>query len=92
MDLRVERESSTSEFNRGLRESPLRVCVLDAFSCVPLFVTLWTIARQTPLSMRFSRHKYWSGLPCPPPEDLPREYALCRDIFHSVIGTILCEM
>ena len=26
---------------------------------------------QTPLSMGFSRHKYWSGLPCPPPGDLP---------------------
>ena len=33
--------------------------------------TLWTIARQAPLSMGFSRQEYWSGLPCPPPEDLP---------------------
>ena len=35
------------------------------------FVTLWTVTYQAPLSMRFSRHKYWSGLPCPPPRDLP---------------------
>ena len=35
------------------------------------FVTLWTVARQAPLSMGFSRHGYWSGLPCPPPGDLP---------------------
>ena len=35
------------------------------------FVTLWTIARQAPLSMGFSRQEYWSGLPCRPPEDLP---------------------
>ena len=35
------------------------------------FVTLWTVARQPPLSMGFSRHEYWSGLPCPPPGDLP---------------------
>ena len=26
----------------------------------------WTIARQTPLSMGFSRQKYWRGLLCPP--------------------------
>ena len=26
---------------------------------------------QTPLSMGFSRQEYWSGLPCPPPGDLP---------------------
>ena len=32
---------------------------------------LRTIARQAPLSMGFSRQEYWSGLPCPPPGDLP---------------------
>ena len=26
---------------------------------------------QAPLSMGFSRQEYWSGLPCPPPGDLP---------------------
>ena len=35
-----------------------------------LFVTPWTVAHQAPLSMRFSRQEYWSGLPCPPPGDL----------------------
>ena len=34
-------------------------------------VALWTIARQAPLSMGFSRQEYWSGLPCPPPGALP---------------------
>ena len=34
-------------------------------------VTPWTVARQAPLSMGFSRQEYWSGLPCPPPRDLP---------------------
>ena len=29
------------------------------------------IACKTPLSMGFSRQEYWSGLPCPPPGDLP---------------------
>ena len=47
------------------------VCVLSHFSRVQLCATLWTVARQAPLSMGFSRQEYWSGLPCPPPEDLP---------------------
>ena len=46
----------------------LRVCMLGHFSCLRLFETPW--ARQAPLSMRFSRQEYWSGLPCPPPGDL----------------------
>ena len=51
--------------NRGL------ACVLSGFSQVQFFATLWTVACQAPLSMGFSRQEYWSGLPCPPPEDLP---------------------
>ena len=31
----------------------------------------WTVAHQAPLFMEFSRQGYWSGLPGPPPEDLP---------------------
>ena len=31
----------------------------------------WNVARQAPWSMRFSRQEYWSGLPFPPPGDLP---------------------
>ena len=46
-------------------------CVLNRFSRVRLFVILWTEALQTPRSMGFSRKEYWSGLPCPPPGDLP---------------------
>ena len=38
---------------------------------VRLFVTLWTVACQTPLSMGFPRQGYWSELPFPPPGDLP---------------------
>ena len=45
--------------------------MLSCFSCVQLFVALWTAACQAPLSMGFSRQEYWSGLPCPPPGDLP---------------------
>ena len=42
-----------------------------SFSLVRLFATLWTVARQAPLSLGFSRQEYWSGLPCPPPGVLP---------------------
>ena len=45
--------------------------MLSCFSRVRLFETPWTVALQAPLSMGFSRQEHWSGLPCPPPEDLP---------------------
>ena len=38
---------------------------------VRFFAASWTVARQVPLSMGFSRQEYWSGLPCLPPGDLP---------------------
>ena len=46
-------------------------CVLSWLSGVPLFVTLWTVAGQAPLSVGFSRQDYWSGMPFPTPGDLP---------------------
>ena len=46
--------------------------MLSRFSRVQLFVTLWTVARQAPLPMGFSRQEYWSGLPFPSPGDVPR--------------------
>ena len=49
----------------------LSAWVLSHFSHVQLFATLWTVARQAPLTIGFSRQEYWSGLPCPPPEGLP---------------------
>ena len=45
--------------------------MLSRFSRVQLCATLWTIAHQSLLSMGFFRQEYWSGLPCPPPGDLP---------------------
>ena len=47
------------------------MCIFSRFSCVRLFATLWTVICQAPLSMRFSRQEYWSGLPCPSPGHLP---------------------
>ena len=43
------------------------VCVLSRFSCVRLFATPWTGARQACLSVELSRKESWSGLPCPTP-------------------------
>ena len=45
--------------------------MLSHFTCVQLFATLWTVAHQAPLSMGFFKQEYWSGLPSPPPGDLP---------------------
>ena len=45
--------------------------VLTCFSHIWFFLTPWTITHQAPLSLGFSRQEYWSGLPCPPPRDLP---------------------
>ena len=44
----------------------LALCCLITKSWTP-----WTVARQAPLSMGFSRQESWSGLPFPPPGDLP---------------------
>ena len=38
-----------------------------------IFVTPWTVAHQTPLSMGFPRQEYWSWEPFPSPEDLPEQ-------------------
>ena len=35
------------------------------------FVTPWTVAHQSPLSMQFSRQEYWNGLPFASAGDLP---------------------
>ena len=42
-----------------------------SLSRVRLFGTLWAVACQAPLSVGFSGQEHWSGLPCPPPGDLP---------------------
>ena len=45
--------------------------MLSCFSCIRLFAMLWTVAGQAPLSVGFSRLEDWSGLPLPPPGNLP---------------------
>ena len=55
------------------KSNVLSKCYVEYVKCyhVQLFVTPWTVAHQTPLSMGFCRQEYWSGLSWPPPGDLP---------------------
>ena len=43
----------------------------DSLQSLPTLSDPWTVARQAPLSVGFSRREYWSGLPFLPPGDLP---------------------
>ena len=61
--------------------------------CIQLFATVWTVALQAPMdTMGLPRQEYWSGLPCPPPRDLPnpgiqpRSPTLQVDSLLSVTG------
>ena len=45
-------------------------CCAKSFQSCPTRIP-WTVARQDPLFMGFPIQEYWSGMPCPPPEDLP---------------------
>ena len=56
--------------SNNLSSWDLRVYV-QLLSHIQLFVAPWTVARQAPLSMGFSRQVYWSGQPLPSPGDLP---------------------
>ena len=56
----------------------LYMCLLSFFSRIWLFLTPWTIAHQVLLSMGFFRQEYWSGLPFPPPGDLPDPGIECK--------------
>ena len=62
------------------------VCVLSHFIRVQLIVTLWTVAHQAPLSTGFFRQEYWSGLPCPPPGELPVSGLGSTFFYISCIG------
>ena len=56
-------------FFYALLSFAISVCSI-AQSCLTLHDP-WTVARQGRLSLGFSRQEYWSGLPFPPPGDLP---------------------
>ena len=60
-------------------------------SRVPLLVTPWAVARQAPLSRKFSRQEYWSGLPFPTPGDLPDpEIEPTSSTSPALVGGFFC--
>ena len=61
--------TTDSHFNSQSSNSLYPVSI--SLSRVRLFTTPWTTACQDPLSWGFSKQEYWSGLPCPPPRNLP---------------------
>ena len=66
-------EDQTTSHNIPLNQNLIQRNGVGAklLSQVQLFATPWTVAPLSPLSIGFSRQEYWSGLPCPPPGDLP---------------------
>ena len=64
----------------------MHACLLSCFSLIQLYVTLWTVAPQAPLSMGFSRQEYWSGFPYPPPGDLPDPWIKPRSVMSPALA------
>ena len=60
----------------------------QSLSHVQLFVTSWTVARQAPLSMEFSRIEYWSRLPFPSLGDIP-DPGIKPRLLHWHVGSLL---
>ena len=75
LDFKTVKKKIYMPFNSYLRVTSLLIQpllrVLSHISPVQLCATVWTVARQAPLSMGFSRQEHWSGLSFPPPGDLP---------------------
>ena len=72
---------------------------LNRLQLIRLFATPWTVAHQAPLSMRFSRQEYWSGLPFPTPglscmsrsyilEINPLSVELFASVFSQFVGCL----
>ena len=62
--------------------------MLSRCSHVGLFLTPWTVAHRTPLSMGFSRQEYYSGLTFPSLKDLPHpEIKLASLISPALAGS-----
>ena len=74
-------------WNMSLTEFLFTLCVYRQSESCLVVSNLWTVARQAPLSMKFFRQEYWSGLPFPSPEDLPTQgwnldLLHCMQILH----------
>ena len=72
MKKRVEMWFATNNCQKHCNNKILYIdcSCLVAKLCLTL-ATLWIVAYQAPLSTEFPRQEYWSGLPFPPPGDLP---------------------
>ena len=73
--------SSFSDYDHGMP-----ACKFTHCSHVWLFVIPWTVAHQVPLSMGLSRQEFWSGLPYPPPGDLPNPGIESASLYVSFIA------
>ena len=62
-------ECTTNDLAAASRAESESVSHSAMSSSVPM--TPWSVAHQAPLPHEFSKQEHWSGLPCPPPEDLP---------------------
>ena len=65
--------------------------VLSHFSHVQPFATLWMVACQASLSMRFSKQEYWSELPLPSPVELPNS-GIKLGLLHCRSDQISCSV
>ena len=73
----------------GYRTTNLQGCAVLVAQLCPTFGDPMDCTSQDPLSMGFSREEYWSGLPWPPPGDLPnpgveQHLPHCRQILHPL--------
>ena len=50
----------------------------------------WAVSYQAPLSVGFSRQEYWSGLPCPPPGNLPNPGIELRSPVLQAVQSLSC--
>ena len=70
-----------SILNSRLLNAAVHHYMLSHFSHVRPFVGPWTVAHQAPLTMRFSRQEYWSGLLCPPSGISPTQQTQISKVF-----------
>ena len=61
------------------------LCVLSCSAVSDSLQFPWTVYHQAPLSMGFSRQEYWSGLPFPPPGDLPDPVIQLRSLVSPAL-------
>ena len=78
-------EPFTEDILNSMGHSPRWMDGVHVQSC-PTLVTPWTVARQAPLSMEFSRQEYWSGLPFPTSGDLPDSPGYPKQISFCYTG------